>query len=282
VEKGRIIYAGIQKFVAFIMSVHIAEVVQIVACIIVGMPLMRTPLQILFLILVTDLPPSIALGLESGDSTILLAKPRPRDEPVVLGWMWLSICANGILLSAVILFVYVGALYHYTGAYLQSDILCPSMSGTNNSTMVDILNANPDHCTDQYDNMNDARTVAFIALVWSENVRAYAARSFDKPIWHNLCGNPNMQIAVLCAQVALYIAVLVPYFSTEILELRGAYIGWWGWLYALIGPVGTVVLCELFKLVTGCQMRRYERQKEKSMESDSESDNETSESDDHA
>merc|ERR1711881_276480 len=55
VEKGRVIYAGIQKFVAFIMSVHIAEI-----------PVMRTPLQILFLILVTDLAPSIALGLEPG------------------------------------------------------------------------------------------------------------------------------------------------------------------------------------------------------------------------
>merc|ERR1719454_2230138 len=62
VEKGRVIYAGIQKFVAFIMSVHIGEVMQIFVCICI--PVMRTPLQILFLILVTDLPPSIALGME--------------------------------------------------------------------------------------------------------------------------------------------------------------------------------------------------------------------------
>merc|ERR1712060_1032441 len=80
VKKGRIIYSGIQKFVAFIMSVHIAEVLQIVTCVLSGMPLMRTPVQILFLILVTDLPPSIALGLEGGESTILLEKPRPKKE----------------------------------------------------------------------------------------------------------------------------------------------------------------------------------------------------------
>merc|ERR1712151_561573 len=66
VEKGRTIYAGIQKFVAFIMSVHIAEVLQIFICIVAEIPVMRTPLQILFLILVTDLPPSIALGMEPG------------------------------------------------------------------------------------------------------------------------------------------------------------------------------------------------------------------------
>ncbi|CAJ1449607.1 unnamed protein product [Effrenium voratum] len=71
VEKGRAIYSGIQKFVAFIMSVHIAEVMQIFVCIVAGIPVMRTPLQILFLILVTDLPPSIALGMEPGEPGIL-------------------------------------------------------------------------------------------------------------------------------------------------------------------------------------------------------------------
>merc|ERR1719252_56964 len=49
VKKGRVIYAGIQKFVAFIMSVHIGEVLQIFVCICAEIPYMRTPLQILFL-----------------------------------------------------------------------------------------------------------------------------------------------------------------------------------------------------------------------------------------
>merc|ERR1712151_758527 len=124
VEKGRIIYAGIQKFVAFIMSVHVAEVLQIVTCIFVGMPLMRTPLQILFLILVTDLPPSIALGMEPGHKSILKAQPRPKEEPIVIGWMWMSINMNGAILSAVIIAVYICALMKYCdGAILQDNIL---------------------------------------------------------------------------------------------------------------------------------------------------------------
>merc|ERR1711998_637020 len=91
VEKGRAIYAGIQKFVAFIMSVHIAEVIQIFVCIVTGMPVMRSPVQILFLILVTDLPPSIALGMEPGQRGILKERPRPKKQPIVLGWMWQGI-----------------------------------------------------------------------------------------------------------------------------------------------------------------------------------------------
>merc|ERR1719251_707381 len=123
VEKGRAIYSGIQKFVAFIMSVHIAEVMQIFFCIVVGIPVMRTPLQILFLILVTDLPPSIALGMEPGEATILQERPRPKEEPVVLNWMWVSMVMNGAVLSAVIIVVYVVALTHYCdGQIFQVDI----------------------------------------------------------------------------------------------------------------------------------------------------------------
>merc|ERR1711953_340143 len=123
VEKGRVIYAGIQKFVAFIMSVHIAEVIQIFFCIVTGIPVMRTPLQILFLILVTDLPPSIALGMEPGDKSILQERPRPKDEPVVLNWMWVSMVMNGAVLSAVIILVYIIALTNYCdGMIFQADI----------------------------------------------------------------------------------------------------------------------------------------------------------------
>merc|ERR1719454_2730539 len=102
VEKGRVIYSGIQKFVAFIMSVHIAEVIQIFFCIVAGLRPMRSPLQILFLILVTDLPPSIALGMEPAEKAVLKQRPRPKAEPIVLNWMWTSIIMNSVVLSVVI------------------------------------------------------------------------------------------------------------------------------------------------------------------------------------
>merc|ERR1712232_319376 len=142
VEKGRVIYAGIQKLVAFIMSVHIAEVLQIFVCILAKIPVMRTPVQILFLILVTDLPPSIALGMEPGEKSILKQRPRPKNEPVVLPWMWMSINMNGAILSGVIIGVYIISLQHFCdGAVNQSDILQ----------------------IDNYeDNLAKARTVAFI------------------------------------------------------------------------------------------------------------------------
>jgi len=240
VEKGRTIYSGIQKFVAFIMSVHIAEVMQIFFCIVTGIPVMRTPLQILFLILVTDLPPSIALGMEPGESTILLERPRPRDEPVVLNWMWISMVMNGAVLSLVIVIVYIIALT----IYCDGEIFQVAIGQIDN-----------------YESkLMDARTVAFISLVWSENVRSYTSRSFDKPVWVNLLGNREMQKAIILAQMCLYIAVLVPGFSDMILGLRGVAVGPKGWLLALVGPIGCVILCELCKCITKMQKEVYQAQ----------------------
>merc|ERR1719420_1477779 len=233
VEKGRAIYAGIQKFVAFIMSVHIAEVIQIFICVVSGLPVMRTPLQILFLILVTDLPPSIALGMEPGEKTLLQDRPRPKSEPIVLGWMWMSICMNGALLSAVIIGIYIVSLMHYCdGQVFQKEII---------------------QIPDYEDKLMCARSVAFISLVFCENVRAYTSRSFNQPFWRNLFGNKQMQKAIVLAQICLYVAVLTPVFSDTILGLTGTMIGQWGWICSLMGPVATVISCELAKIITHYQ-----------------------------
>jgi magnesium-transporting ATPase (P-type) len=125
IEQGRIIYAGIQKFVSFIMSVHFAEVIQIFLCIICNIPVMRQPLQILFLILVTDLPPSIALGFEPGEALTMQRKPRVKTQPVVVAWMWFGIVANGMILTICIFSTYILCLWAYAGAFLSEDIIDP-------------------------------------------------------------------------------------------------------------------------------------------------------------
>merc|ERR1712166_7699 len=128
IERGRIIYAGIQKFVSFIMSVHFAEVLQIFLCIVSGVPVMRQPLQILFLILVTDLPPSIALGFEPGEEMTMMRAPRPKTQPVVVMWMWGGIVANGVILTICIFCTYMLALWAYAGAFISDDITSDTRS----------------------------------------------------------------------------------------------------------------------------------------------------------
>merc|ERR1712159_295766 len=93
-----------------------------------------------------------------------------------------------------------------------------------------------------------ARTVAFIALAWSENVRAYTSRSFDKLFIVDLLSNRHMQRAIGLAQAALYLALFLPGLS-DVLGLKGIEIDSKGWLAALAGAMATLVLCEAAKLV---------------------------------
>merc|ERR1711907_30441 len=246
-EKGRVIYAGIQKFVAFIMSVHMAEVLQIFICIAAKIPIMRTPLQILFLILVTDLPPSIALGMEPGQRGILKERPRPKKQPIVLGWMWQGITANALILSAVIIGVYLWALNHYVGELDGNEI----MAGVRAEEEI-----GSERTVDQ---LEKARTVAFISLVWSEAVRAYVSRSFNRPFFEDFLSNVQMQKAILLAQIALIVAVFLPGLSDAVLGLRGASIGVEGWGAAALGALATLLLCELYKFLSRGQIVKKQR-----------------------
>merc|ERR1712146_864999 len=96
--------------------------------------------------------------------------------------------------------------------------------------------------------LGKARTVAFIALVWSENVRAYTSRSFDKLFVVDLLSNTHMQRAIGLAQAALYLALFMPGLS-DLLGLQGMEIDLQGWIAAFVGAFATLMLCEASKLV---------------------------------
>jgi magnesium-transporting ATPase (P-type) len=87
---------------------------------------MRQPLQILFLILVTDLPPSIALGFEPGEALTMKRAPRPKTQPIVMNWMWRGIVANGLILTVCIFYTYMIALWAYAGAFTSDEITDPT------------------------------------------------------------------------------------------------------------------------------------------------------------
>merc|ERR1719262_76430 len=123
--------------------------------------------------------------MEPGDPTILKQQPRPKEEPIVLGWMWWSINMNAFLLSAIIIAIYVWAL----AVFCDGNIFAEDIYGK---------------IDDYQTKLAQARTVAFISLVYAENIRAYIARSFDRPFYNNFLGNIHMQKAIVLAQIALY------------------------------------------------------------------------------
>ncbi|KAI9911974.1 hypothetical protein PsorP6_008958 [Peronosclerospora sorghi] len=122
VEKGRVIYANIQKFVMFLLSTNIGEIILIFISVAGGFPLPLEALHILLLNLFTDGMPAVALSLEKGNPHIMKEKPRHKVSPLIIGRLWLLVLFNAFLLFAGTMTTFLLGLYWNFGALLTDDI----------------------------------------------------------------------------------------------------------------------------------------------------------------
>ncbi len=88
VEQGRAIFANIRRFVLYLMSCNLSEILIIGLAAAVNSPLPILPLQILFLNMVTDVFPALALGLGGADGSLMGQPPRDADEPILRRSDW--------------------------------------------------------------------------------------------------------------------------------------------------------------------------------------------------
>ena len=210
IEQGRIIYSNIRKFVYFLLACNVGEILIIFFAMLCGMPIPLRPVQLLWLNLVSDGAPALALGMEKGDSDIMEQPPRSPSEPVINKDMAVGIGVVGIVDAIAVLSVFQLALARY-----------------------------PDH-------LAAAQTIAFLTLCVSELLRAFTARSETHSIFTiGLCSNRWMVWAVgvsfLLVLMVVYVPFLQPFFDTVAL-------GWNDWLLMLPFFFASPVAMELLKL----------------------------------
>ncbi len=95
VAQGRAIFANIRKFVVYLLSCNVSEILAVSVASLAQGPLPLLPLQILFLNLVTDVFPALALGVGAGSPALMLDPPRDSDEPLVARRHWMRIFGLG-------------------------------------------------------------------------------------------------------------------------------------------------------------------------------------------
>merc|ERR1712159_940682 len=116
VEEGRKIYGNLQKFVSFLLGTNIGEVWYLATSIIVGLPVPLMALQIIFLNLMSDGCPAVALAREPGDPEIMRVKPRLKKENIMTPHWWIYGNLPHCFFEAVsVLAALIIALYCYTG-----------------------------------------------------------------------------------------------------------------------------------------------------------------------
>ncbi len=182
IEQGRIIYGNIRKFVYYLLSCNLAEIAIIFITTAIGLPSPLNVIQLLWLNLITDGAPALALGTEPGDPDVMDQPPRPPEEPIINRMMQVGIVVQTVAITAATL-----------GAYWIGLAAHPLASGAFNPV---------------------AATMAFVTLSFSELLRAYTARSERYPLLKiGLFKNHNMNWAVLASLVLLLLAVYVPFLN---------------------------------------------------------------------
>jgi Ca2+-transporting ATPase len=211
VEQGRIIYNNIRKFVYYLLSCNVAEIMIIFLGTLITRHSPLTAIQLLWLNLVTDGAPALALATEKGDPDVMAHRPRPKSEPIINRFMQLGILLQTIAITSVTL-----------TAYLLGLKLHPSQ---------------PEY----------AEAMAFATLTLSELGRAYTARSEYYPLWKiGVFGNRYMNLAILSSVALIFGVIYIPFLNPVFNTVP---LGWeqWGILLPLL--LIPSIVAELVKLV---------------------------------
>jgi P-type Ca2+ transporter type 2C len=216
VEQGRIIYNNIRKFVFFLLSSNVAEIMVIFLATLAGLPSPLTVIQLLWLNLITDGAPALALAMEKGDPDIMSRPPRPKNEPIINASMRLGIIIQTITQTGAVLTAFI------LGLLWELNALGHGLpQGAN--PLVYLLNFNW-HSVD-LENIRTAETMAFMTLSLCELFRAYTVRSEKVSLFRiGIFSNKWMQYAVGSSIILLLLVCTVPFlqgiFNTHFMSLR--------------------------------------------------------------
>ncbi len=107
VEEGRTIYDNIRKFIRYLLSCNMGEILTMFGGILLGLPFPLLPIQILWVNLVTDGLPAIALGMDPAESGVMFRPPRPPQEGIFSRGLGRKIILQGFLIAVATLAVYL-------------------------------------------------------------------------------------------------------------------------------------------------------------------------------
>lgn len=220
VEEGRVIYSNIRKFVAYLLSCNIGEILIIfITNLILGptyTPL--EPIQLLWLNLVTDSFPALALGRENKEMDIMSQKPRPRSAKIIDRPMTWSIVTQALAIFLTVFMAFQIGRYFYPDLLVTADAALVNevhrigeaqtfalqQEGTLAASF-DFFGGNG------FEPSRGARTYAFVTLILAELLRAFTCRSerhsvFTLGVWTN----KTMNRAIFLSFVLTFLVVFIP------------------------------------------------------------------------
>jgi len=218
VEEGRIIFSNIKKFVYFLLSCNIGEILLVFTSILMNLPVPLLPIQLLWLNLVTDSFPALALGVEKGEPDIMNQPPRNPDEAILDRRMLVGVTFQAIAVAAASLSAYLLALRMYG-----------------------------------LENIEEARTITFATLIVAELLRAYSSRSQKFTLAKiGVFSNKSMVYATLGAFLLLLAVIYIPFMNGIFYTFPLTFVDWeivlsFAFIPLVVGELTKVVMAKISK-----------------------------------
>ena len=202
IREGRVIFSNLRRFLVYLLSCNISEVMVVALAVVAGLPLPLLPLQILFLNLVTDVFPAFALATGEGEEDVLRRPPRDPREPLLGSPQWLFIAGFGALVTASTLSALVIGRY---GLGLQGEALV---------------------------------TVSFLTLAFAQLWHVFNMRGRGSGVLRNaVTSNPYVWMAVALCTAILLLAIYVPPVAAALQIVPPDRVGWMLVLAASLAPL---------------------------------------------
>jgi P-type Ca2+ transporter type 2C len=174
-EQGRVIFSNIRKFIVFLLSGNVGAILIVGLAMLFGSILPLLPLQILYLNMISDVFPALALGVGKGEPSVMDRPPRPSSEPVVTKTLWMIIAGYGLLIAGTAL----------AGFWISLEKM--SLSGER------------------------AVTITFLILAFTRTWHVFNMRDAGSSvIFNDVTRNPFVWGAVILSIVLLFVAVYFP------------------------------------------------------------------------
>jgi Ca2+-transporting ATPase len=213
VEEGRGIFDNIQKVLQYLLSCNFGEILLVLVAGLLGWPVPLLPVQLLWINLVTDGLPALALAVEPPEPGVMRRRPRRPAEPILSWRRARNIVWQGVLVGG-------SALTAFGIIYLE----------------------NPDP-----ENVSRARTMAFCVLVYGELLRSLAARSQNLTLFQlGVFTNPYL-LGTIAVSALLQLSVVTVPFARSIFESTGHFAG--EWLLVMVLALIPVTVMELTKML---------------------------------
>jgi len=241
VREGRVIFDNIRKFLRYLLSSNVGEVFTVFGGVIlagvlgitqpgttgVAVPLLAT--QLLWINLLTDAAPALAMGVDPQTDDVMARSPRKLTDRVIDRDMWIDIAFIGIIMAAVTL---IGMDMHLEGGLFTDR----SIGGTHEFQMI------------------EARTMGFTILVFAQLFNAIASRSARQSAFVGLFSNKWLWGAIGLSVVLQLVVIYVPFLNSA---FGTTPLGPWAWVECICLAAVVLIASEIYKAI----MRAIDRKR---------------------